>query len=68
LAGEVTGAHKKLKDAAPVSVKANLLTFVGSARGAVDYRRIVFTDADEVDEDNSQVRVITGAVFGWGAR
>jgi opacity protein-like surface antigen len=128
VAGEVTGAHKKLTDIAPMSVKANFYTFMGgprfffkrgrivpfaqvlagaaqlrwkaaepaggsdatgtdtkfalqpggglsvlltpnvSVRGAVDYRRIVFTDADEFDEDNSQVRVITGVVFGWGAR
>jgi opacity protein-like surface antigen len=45
-----------------------LLTENVSVRGAVDYRRIVFTDADEFDEDNSQVRVIAGIVFGWGAR
>jgi opacity protein-like surface antigen len=45
-----------------------LLTENVSVRGAVDYRRIVFTDADEFDEDNSQVRAIAGIVFGWGAR
>jgi opacity protein-like surface antigen len=45
-----------------------LLTPSVSVRGAVDYRRIVFTDADEFDEDNSQVRVMAGMVFGWGAR
>jgi opacity protein-like surface antigen len=39
-----------------------------SVRGAVDYRRLVFTDADEFDEDDSQVRAIAGIVFGWGAR
>jgi opacity protein-like surface antigen len=128
VAGEVTGAHKKLTDIVPVAVKANLYTFMGgprffikrgrivpfaqvlagaaqlrwksmeptggsdasgtdtkfalqpgggvtvlltqnvSLRGAVDYRRIVFTDADEFDEDNSQVRATAGVVFGWGAR
>ena len=128
VAGEVTGAHKTLTDAAPLSLKANLFTFMGgprvfikrgrvvpfaqvlagaaqlrwkttqstgafaasgtdtkfawqpgggvtvlltrnvSLRGAVDYRRIVFTDEDEFDEDNSQVRGIAGVVFGWGAR
>jgi opacity protein-like surface antigen len=45
-----------------------LLTDNVSLRGAADYRRIVFTDADEFDEDNSQVRVIAGMVLGWGAR
>ena len=45
-----------------------LLTDNVSVRGAVDYRRIVFTDADEFDEDNSQVRAIAGVVFGWGTR
>jgi opacity protein-like surface antigen len=39
-----------------------------SVRGAIDYRRIVFTDADEFEEDDSQVRAIAGIVFGWGAR
>ena len=39
-----------------------------SVREAVDYRRIVFTDADEFDADDSQVRAIAGVVFGWGAR
>ena len=40
-----------------------------SLRGAVDYRRIVFTADDEFDEeDDSQVRVTAGVVFGWGAR
>ena len=128
LAGEITGAHKKLTDLEPVTAKANFYTFMGgprffvkrgrivpfaqvlagaahlrwkatgpigaldptdtdtkfafqpgggvtvlltpnvSVRGAVDYRRIVFTDADEFDEDNSQVRAIAGVVFGWGAR
>jgi opacity protein-like surface antigen len=128
LAGEITGAHKKLTHIAPIAVKANLYTFMGgprfffkrgrivpfaqiiagaahlrwnasestgsldatdtdtkfafqpgggltvlltqnvSVRGAVDYRRIVFTDADEFDEDESQVRVIGGVVLGWGAR
>jgi opacity protein-like surface antigen len=128
VAGEVTGAHKKLTDIAPVSVKANLYTFMGgprffikrgrivpfaqllagaaqlrwktteptggpndtgsdtqfavqpgggmtvlltqnvSVRGAADYRRIVFTEADEFDEDNSQFRATVGMVFGWGAR
>jgi opacity protein-like surface antigen len=126
VAGEVTGAHKKLTDIAPVSVKANLYTFMGgprflikrgrivpfaqvlagaaqlrwktepgmpeaadtdtkfafqpgggvtvlltenlSVRTAVDYRRIVFTEDDEFEEDNSQVRAIAGLVFGWGAR
>lgn len=128
LAGEITGAHKKLTDLEPVTAKANFYTFMagprffvkrgrmvpfaqvlaGAAhlrwkataplgaldptdtdtkfafqpgggvtvlltpnvgvRGAVDYRRIVFTDADEFDEDNSQVRAIAGVVFGWGAR
>jgi opacity protein-like surface antigen len=126
--GEITGAHKKAIEIAPVTAKANLYTFMGgprvffqrgrivpfaqflvgtahlrwsatapvgaldvsdsdtqfafqpgggvtvlltenvSVRGAVDYRRIVFTDADEFDEDNSQVRAIAGIVFGWGAR
>ena len=128
LAGEVTGAHKKLTHFEPATVKADFYTFMGgprffvkrgrivpfgqvlaggahlrwkasgsigtldptdtdtkfafqpgggvtvlltpnvSVRGAVDYRRIVFTDADEFDEDNSQVRAIAGVVFGWGAR
>ena len=128
LAAELSGAHKKLTDIAPVDVKANLYTVMGGPRffikrgrivpfaevlagvahlrwkapeptgtsdsagtdtkfafqpgggvtflltpnayirGAVDYRRIVFTDADEFDEDNSQIRVIAGVVFGWGAR
>ena len=45
-----------------------LLTQHVSVRGAVDYRRIVFTDDDEFDEDNSQIRVSAGMVFGWGAR
>ena len=126
LAGEISGAHKKLAGIAPVSVRANLYTFMGgprfflkrgaivpfaeilagtahlrwkptepigttdaavtdtkfalqpgggvtvlltpnvSLRGAVDYRRIVFTDADEFEEDDSQVRAIVGVVFGWG--
>jgi opacity protein-like surface antigen len=43
-----------------------LVTQNVSVRGAVDYRRIVFTDADEFDEDNSQVRAIVGVAFGWG--
>ena len=47
---------------------AFLLTDNVSMRGAVDYRRIVFTNADEFDEDNSQVRAIAGVVFGWGTR
>ena len=128
LVGELSGAHKKLTDIAPIDVKANLYTVMGgprffikhgrivpfaevlagvahlrwkatgpagtsvpaatdtkfafqpgggvaflltdnvSVRGAVDYRRIVFTDADEFAEDNSQVRAIAGVVFGWGAR
>ena len=128
LAGEITGAHKRLTDVAPIDVKASLYTFMGgprfffkrgrvvpyaqiiagaahlrweateavgtldaadtdtkfafqpgggvtvllthnvSVRGAVDYRRIVFTDADEFDEDDSQVRAIAGVVFGWGTR
>ena len=128
LAGEMTGAHKKLTDFTPVTVKADFYTFMGgprfffkrgrfvpfaqvlagaahlrwkatgqigaldpsdtdskfafqpgggvtvlltpnvSVRGAADYRRIVFTDADEFDEDNSQVRAMAGIVFGWGAR
>ena len=128
LSGEFTGAHKTMTDVAPVTVKANLFTFMGgprffvkrgrivpfvqflagaahlrweataptgslgatdtdtkfafqpgggvtilftehvSIRGAVDYRRIVFTDADEFDADNSQIRVIAGMVFGWGGR
>jgi opacity protein-like surface antigen len=45
-----------------------LLTKNVSMRWAVDYRRIVFTEADEFDEDNSQVRAIAGVVFGWGGR
>lgn len=45
-----------------------LLTHNVGVRGAVDYRRIVFTDADEFGEDNSQVRAIAGVVFGWGIR
>jgi hypothetical protein len=45
-----------------------LVTRNVSFRGAVDYRRIVFTDADEFDEDDSQVRAIAGIAFGWGAR
>jgi opacity protein-like surface antigen len=45
-----------------------LLTPNASVRGAVDYRRIVFTEDDEFDEDESQVRFIAGVVFGWGAR
>jgi opacity protein-like surface antigen len=125
LTGEVSGAHEKLTGIAPVSVKANLFTFMAgprffvrrgrivpfaevlagaahlrwkptepagtpdaavtdtkfalqpgggvtvlltrnvSVRGAVDYRRIVFTGSDEFEEDNSQVRVIVGMVFGW---
>ena len=39
-----------------------------SVRGAVDYRRIVFTTDDFDEEDDSQFRVIAGVVFGWGAR
>jgi opacity protein-like surface antigen len=39
-----------------------------SVRGAVDYRRIVFTTDDFDEEDDSQIRVIAGVVFGWGAR
>jgi opacity protein-like surface antigen len=122
LTGEISGAHKELTDIAPISVKANLYTFMAgprffikrgrivpfaeilagaahlrwkptepdatvtdtkfalqpgggvtvlvtqnvSVRGAVDYRHIVFTDADEFDEDNSQVRAIVGVAFGWG--
>ena len=126
LAGEITGAHKKLTDLEPVTAKANFYTFMGGPRFfvkrgrrvpfaqvlaggahlrlkatgpigalyptdtdtkfafqpgggvtvlltpnvsvAVDYRRILFTDANEFDEDNSQVRAIAGVVFGWGAR
>ena len=128
LAGELSGAHKKLTDLAPFEVKANLYTVMGgprffikrgrfvpfaevlagvahlrwapaeptggfdatttdtkfafqpgggvtflltdhvSVRGSFDYRRIVFTDADEFAEDNSQIRAIAGVVFGWGAR
>jgi opacity protein-like surface antigen len=45
-----------------------LLTPNVSVRGAADYRRIVFTDADQFDEDNSQVRIMAGIVFGWGSR
>jgi opacity protein-like surface antigen len=45
-----------------------LLTENVSVRGAADYRRIVFTDADEFAEDNSEFRAIAGIVFGWGAR
>ncbi len=45
-----------------------LLTENVSVRAAVDYRRIVFTEDDEFEEDNSQVRAIAGVVFGWGAR
>jgi opacity protein-like surface antigen len=129
LAGEITGAHKKLVDLEPITAKGNLYTFMGgprfflkrgrivpfaqvlvgsahlrwtatapigaldttdsdtkfafqpgggltfllaqhvSLRGAVDYRRIVFTSDDDFDdEDESQVRVSAGVVFGWGAR
>lgn len=45
-----------------------LLTQNVGVRGAVDYRRIVFTGDDEDPEDDSQIRVIAGVVFGWGAR
>jgi opacity protein-like surface antigen len=129
LAGEITGAHKKLVDLESITANANLYTFMGgprfffkrgrivpfaqvlvgsahlrwnatapfedfdtrdsdtkfafqpgggltvlladhvSLRGAIDYRRIVFTSDDEFDdEDESQVRVSAGVVFGWGAR
>jgi opacity protein-like surface antigen len=126
--GEITGAHKKAIEIAPVTAKANLYTFMGgprvffqrgrivpfaqflvgtahlrwsatapvgaldvsdsdtqfafqpgggvtvllaehvSLRAAVDYRRIVFTADDFDEEDESQVRVTAGVVFGWGAR
>ena len=41
LAGEVTGAHKKLTDIAPVRVKANLYTFMGGPRFLIKRGRIV---------------------------
>jgi opacity protein-like surface antigen len=44
-----------------------LLTRNVGVRAAVDYRRIIFNETDD-DEDNSEVRGIVGVVFGWGAR
>ena len=41
LTGELTGAHKKLTDIAPVSVKANLYTFMGGPRFFFKRGRIV---------------------------
>jgi hypothetical protein len=78
LTGEISGAHEKVAGIArgrivPFALQPGggvtaFLTENVSVRGAVDDRRIVFTDADEFDEDNSKVRAIAGVVFGWGAR
>lgn len=43
-----------------------LLTRNVGLRTAVDYRRIMFFEDGE--EDNSEVRVLAGVVFAWGAR
>ena len=78
-------AHLRLNTTAPTVLDADatdtkfalqpgggvtiLLTPNVAARAAVDYRRIVFTnDGDFDEEDDSQVRFIAGVVFGWGAR
>ena len=41
LAGEITGAHKKLTDLEPVTAKANFYTFMGGPRFLVKRGRIV---------------------------
>jgi hypothetical protein len=45
-----------------------LLTQNVGLRGAVDFRKILTKNDDDMFDDNSEVRGIVGVVFGWGAR